>query len=331
MPVGTAIAGSPSTGIAISVADWRQTSIVRSALSTSNPCAYGNSVHTGASTSGVRSRNAYQSRISRVRSASAFKWASTPRSGMLSTIELHRSAHAVVAVAIEVGLHEAAEFRDEHLEPQLERAGESGRLVGHDLVTGIGQRSSRPAPAPAATGADGATPPKSAASVTTRHADRRLPSARLPAARAPTTDRARRRGHGVEPSAHVAHRTRQRPLHRHQLCGDDAFGFAARVVRGHAAERRPQAREPGAVRGIAHRTGDVVAMRERRDAGGHRRRRAAARAARRHVARPRAVRASAKIVHRVEPEAECRRIGAADDDRRPLFSSWRPPDCRRRQ
>ena len=95
--------------------------------------------------------------------------------------------------------------------------------------------------------------------------------------------------------------------------------LAAGVVRGNAPERRPESRESGAVRRIAHRTGDVVAMGERRDAGGHRRRRAAARSARRHGARPRAVRAPAIIVHRVQPEAERRGIGAADDDRAGFF------------
>ena len=122
MPVGTAIAGSPSTGIAIIVADWRQTSIVRSALSTSNPCAYGNSVHTGASTSGVRARN-------------SVPVADQPRAlgkrlqvGIDAAVrdvvrhEPHRRANAVVAIALEVGLHEAAEFGNEHLEPQLKGA-----------------------------------------------------------------------------------------------------------------------------------------------------------------------------------------------------------------
>ena len=60
-------------------------------------------------------------------------------------------------------------------------------------------------------------------------------------------------------------------------------------------------------------------MGKRSDAGRHRRRRAAARTARRRGARPRAVGAPAIIVHRIEPEAECRRIGAADDDRAGFF------------
>jgi hypothetical protein len=56
-------------------------------------------------------------------------------------------------------------------------------------------------------------------------------------------------------------------------------------------------------------------MRKRRDAGCDRRRSAARRAAGGVRLRPWVVRPAAQIVDRVEPEAESRRIGAADDDR----------------
>ena len=114
--------------------------------------------------------------------------------------------------------------------------------------------------------------------------------------------------------AHVADAAGDGPLHRHHLRRHRTLATAARVECRHPAERRTQAGKAAGVGGIADGAGDVVSVRERRDARGHRGGGAAARPAGRVLLGPRVPGAAAQIVLGVEPEAEGRRVGAADDD-----------------
>ncbi len=306
--------GRPSTGTAISVAHSRHSRCERCALSRSKPCAYGSSVDTG----GEHQRRAREEQVPLADHPGALG----QREQVRPLVELrrdvdevaHRDTDAVVAVALEIGLHEVAELGHQHLEPQVERAREAGRALVHDLVAGIRERLRR-----LAQRARHRRRRRDAAQIlrAVDHRDAQRPGGCRPFERRGHPPRIARieLRHGSEAQPHVAHRPRERPLHRHQLRRDRALGLARRVVRGHATERRPQSSQPRAIRGIADGARDVVAVRERRDARRHRRRRAARRSARRVPARPRAVGAAAELVDRVEAEAERRRVGAADDDR----------------
>ncbi len=122
------------------------------------------------------------------------------------------------------------------------------------------------------------------------------------------------RAHGRQPQPHVAHAPRERALHGHQLRAGRTLLGRRLVVGGHAAERRPDAGDAAAVGRIADRAAEVVAVGQRRDAGGERGGGAAAAAPRRVRAMPRVEGAPAQLVVGVPAQAEGRRIGAADDD-----------------
>jgi hypothetical protein len=164
---------------------------------------------------------------------------------------------AFVAVALEVRVHELAELGDQHLEPEVERARESRRLLAHDLVARVGQRAGRGAqrllhrqdwarcrPGLRARrrsrrGA-GAPAPTSGAGPTTGRADRAAPS-RASASRTSRTERAS--GPCTDMSCEEMVRSRV------------AVPLYAGCVRTTGAGRRARAE-----RGIAHRARDVVAL-----------------------------------------------------------------------
>src|SRR5256885_337140 len=71
--------------------------------------------------------------------------------------------------------------------------------------------------------------------------------------------------------------------------------------------------------GVAHGAADIVAVRERADAGGERGGGAAAGPARRDIRAPRAERAPMRVVVGEPAPRECRRVGAPEDDRAGLL------------
>ena len=197
-----------------------------------------------------------------MRSASARRCASASRLRHVVEHVAHRGTNAVVAVALEIRVHEPPELRDQHLEPQVERAREARRLLGDDLVARVGQRArGRRAARPATAGDE-----RDAAQVFRRGRRPRRGSGASSAGPASGTGV----HHGSRGSccaiASKPSRTSRTvrasgALHRHELRRDRALRLGRRVVRGHAPERRPQSGEAGAVRGVAHRARDVVAVR----------------------------------------------------------------------
>ena len=107
----------------------------------------------------------------------------------------------------------------------------------------------------------------------------------------------------------------QRALHGHHGHRHRTLLLGAGQKSRHPAERRPQAIHPGAIRGVANRSGQVVAVRDGPHAGGHGRRRTTTGTARRMGTRPRVVGAAMQVVFGEPPHRERRRVGAADDHR----------------
>ncbi len=166
MPVGTAIAGRPSTGTAISVADCA-------------PDLHGSLRAFDVEAVRVRQLGAHRRQHQRRAREKRVPVADQPRAlGERLQVRIdapvrdvvehepHRQAHAVVAVAIEVGLHEATEFRNEHLEPQRRTRGETRAFCRRRPRNRRRPSAFAASASAAATGADGAAPPRSAASVT---------------------------------------------------------------------------------------------------------------------------------------------------------------------
>ena len=119
-------------------------------------------------------------------------------------------------------LHEAAELRHQHLEPELERAREPGRPLVARSRSRHRRAPARPAASPRRTARDGAMPPRSSARSTIAT---RIGGAPGPASGAGVHHGSRGSCCAIasQPEAHVAHRARERALHRHQLRGDRAL------------------------------------------------------------------------------------------------------------
>ena len=175
-----------------------------------------------------------------------------------------------------------------------------GVFSSHDVVARVGQRASRPAQrlrnaAPTARRRPG--PPRASTTATRIGAA----TARRRAAPASTTGRADR----AAPSPRSPSRT-SRTERASGPCTDINCAEIVRsafAVRLYAGTRPNDGRSPASpvqIRRIAHRAGDVVAVRERRDARRHRRRRAAA------ASRPACARATTGCTCGRESRSPCR-------------------------
>ena len=97
-----------------------------------------------------------------------------------------------------------AKFGDQHLEPELEGAGEARRAVGDDLVAGVGERARRLRQR-GRIGGDGAMPPRSSAAIDDRDADRRRVAGPISGTGHPPRIARIVLRHRLEAEAHVAH------------------------------------------------------------------------------------------------------------------------------
>ncbi len=147
-----------------------------------------------------------------------------------------------------------------------------------------------------------------------RNPDRPLELCALQRHRQPSAVARVRLRHRGECDAEFGDRAGERPLHRHHLRGDRTIVGRGRIERRNSTRGRTQAGDAAGIGGIADRTAEIIAMRDRAHAGSDRRRGAAAGATRRQPAAPRIMGRAVQIVVGEPAVRERRRVGAPDDD-----------------
>src|SRR4029078_1292190 len=130
-----------------------------------------------------------------------------------------RGPKTLVAVPFAIVLTEPPELRNEHLEPQLERAREAGRAFTRDLVAGVAKRICRALQccSPRLRGPDSTQRSRISDNDNLDGRNQRSAGARY---RNPPRVAWIAGRHGGETQPDIAHRSRDRPLDGQQLRGD---------------------------------------------------------------------------------------------------------------